>query len=240
MKFSLDSHPCKSHVSIWDKTDIDEKIKRHLLLRSISAGIMITVGCAIFLALKEKNTILAAVFFSIGLLSICQTKMKLFTGVCGYLVDPNKWKEYPGSYPVEIALIWFGNLWGCFLAGALLRVTNGPVKFEQVAKTLWLSKLQTDSISLFILGIFCGLLMFIAVDIWKNEQFNQTLRCLMVVFCVSVFILCGFEHCIADMGYFVLSGVRDLQSVIALLIITFGNLIGGISGFCITRDHGDD
>jgi formate/nitrite transporter FocA (FNT family) len=49
----------------------------------------------------------------------------------------------------------------------------------------------------------------------------------MPVLCVAVFILAGFEHCIADMFYFALSG-KLAEGFPSLLIITAGNILGGI------------
>jgi formate/nitrite transporter FocA (FNT family) len=49
----------------------------------------------------------------------------------------------------------------------------------------------------------------------------------MPIFCVAVFILAGFEHCIADMFYFALSG-RLAEGIPSLLIISAGNTLGGL------------
>ena len=42
------------------------------------------------------------------------------------------------------------------------------------------------------------------------------------------FIICGFEHCVADMFYFALAGVYTGKSLIAILFIIIGNSIGGL------------
>lgn len=55
--------------------------------------------------------------------------------------------------------------------------------------------------SLFILGIFCNLLIFVAVDGFKENP-HEIGKYLSLFFGVSVFIICGFEHCVADMFYF--------------------------------------
>ena len=51
---------------------------------------------------------------------------------------------------------------------------------------------------------------------------------LILIFCVSVFILCGFEHCIANMFYFSLAGVWSAKTFGYLLVMTLGNSLGGM------------
>lgn len=77
--------------------------------------------------------------------------------------------------------------------------------------------------SLFVLGIFCGLLMYAAVEGYKRVQ-NPLILC----FCVAVFILCGFEHCIADMFYYSLAGGWNGDVIVRILVITVGNSLGGM------------
>ena len=85
------------------------------------------------------------------------------------------------------------------------------------------TKLGDGLLSLFLLAVFCGLLMFIAVDGYK-----QTQNPLILVLCVAVFILCGFEHCIADMFYFAVSGTLGAHALVRLAVITLGNSAGGV------------
>ena len=77
--------------------------------------------------------------------------------------------------------------------------------------------------SLFLLAVFCGFLMFIAVDGYK-----QSGSPVILFLGVGAFILCGFEHCIADMFYFSVAGMWPAQAAAAVLVITLGNSVGGI------------
>ena len=49
-----------------------------------------------------------------------------------------------------------------------------------------------------------------------------------IVMSIMVFILCGFEHCIADMFYIQMARMWNSQTIIALIVITLGNVLGGI------------
>ena len=43
-----------------------------------------------------------------------------------------------------------------------------------------------------------------------------------------VFILCGFEHCVANMYYFSVAGMWSGKALVYLLVMTLGNSVGGI------------
>jgi len=49
-----------------------------------------------------------------------------------------------------------------------------------------------------------------------------------IVFCIPVFILCGFEHSIADLFYFAASGIVSLEACLFLWIVILGNALGGM------------
>lgn len=87
------------------------------------------------------------------------------------------------------------------------------------------AKLNISLNDIFIKSLFCGILMFIAVDSFKKLTYSSAAQALLVVLPVSVFILCGFEHCIADMFYF--SCYSNYVKLIPyLLVIITGNSIG--------------
>ena len=89
-------------------------------------------------------------------------------------------------------------------------------------------KMADDALSLLILSIFCGMLMFTAVDAFRNEKLPSVCRPVMVFLCVMVFILSGFEHSIADIFYFAASGMVSGEAFLYLIMIIIGNSIGGL------------
>ena len=72
----------------------------------------------------------------------------------------------------------------------------------------------------------CGILMYVAVKIFK--EFKTPMG---VLFCIPVFILSGFEHSIADMYYFALAGSFSLNYFWFILSVVLGNTIGAM-GIC--------
>lgn len=195
---------------------MNQNFKSYLntLVLAVLAGGAIGIGGTIFLSLDNK--IVGAVMFSVGLYLICVHKLNLFTGKVGYAVIS------PLSYWIDLTIIWLGNLIGTGLSAVMVRMTRISGLAEKAASVCAV-KNQDSLMSLFVLGIFCGLLMYAAVEGYKRVQ-NPLILC----FCVAVFILCGFEHCIADMFYYSLAGGWNGDVIVRILVITVGNSLGGM------------
>lgn len=191
----------------------------HTFVSAMVAGSLIGVGGATFLSCE--NRVVGAVFFALGLLTIVTRGLCLFTGKAGYLVGQKA--DYLGF----LAVVWLGNFAGTGLTALLLRATRFVAR-QELAAALWQTKSADSLGSLFILGIFCGLLMFLAVDGYRTAE-NPVAKVVLVIFCVVVFILCGFEHCVANMfyGWFALCWTPD--TLMRLVVISVGNVVGGVA-----------
>ncbi len=189
------------------------------LIMSILAGAAISIGGAAFLSLDSK--VLGALFFCVGLFMVCTLGFHLFTGkVCDL---PRRSPAYLGF----LALAWVGNLIGAELVALGLGATRiGPALAEKAA-ALCAAKTGDSLPSLFLLGIFCNILIYIAVESFRNNP-HQLGKYLGLIFGVTVFILCGFEHCVADMFYFAMAGWWSGRTILCLLVITAGNAVGGV------------
>ena len=131
------------------------------------------------------------------------------------------------GYLFTLLLVWVGNFLGTAVAAGLVSLTRLQAALKLKCDPIVAVKLADSWYSLLILGIFCGILMFIAVDTFKKRIGEKDFLCCIAVFMgVMVFILAGFEHSIADMFYFCLSG-KVVEAIPALLLITLGNAIGG-------------
>ena len=200
-------------------------IKAHLrtLILSLAAGFCIGIGGIVFLMQDSKFA--GAFLFSVGLLTILVFKFNLFTGMVGYLTERLCEKKW--GYLLTLLIVWIGNFLGTASAAGLIRLTRIGDAVANKALGLAITKIADRWCSLLILGVFCGLLMFIAVDTYKkNIEKKDFLCCIAVFMGVMVFILAGFEHSIADMFYFVVAG-KVTDAIPALLLITLGNAIGG-------------
>ena len=80
---------------------------------------------------------------------------------------------------------------------------------------------------MFVLAIFCNVLIYIAVEGYRSIE-NSLGRYLAVFFGVTVFVVCGFEHCVANMYYFTAAGVWSGEAIVFILVNTLGNALGGL------------
>ncbi len=189
-------------------------------LYAIMAGAFIAMGGVVFLSLDNK--IVGAFMFSLGLFAVCTLKYNLFTGKVGYLFC-NDVK----TYLPWCLMVWVGNLVGSIIVAELVRLTRvAPGIIEKSTKLVQV-KADDSLISLFVLGIFCNIMVVHAVDQYLNNP-HEIGKYLGIIMSIMVFILCGFEHCIADMFYIQMARMWNSQTIIALIVITLGNVLGGI------------
>ncbi|MBE6362740.1 MAG: formate/nitrite transporter family protein [Lentisphaerae bacterium] len=195
-----------------------------IFVNGIMAGVFIGIAGTVYLAVPIP--IVGAFLFGFGLLTILCNNFKLFTGAVGYLASQGR--NTP-AYLWTLALIWGGNLLGCFAVGTAMRYSRVAVLSGIVAKaqTICAAKTADSWSSLLILAFFCGILMYLAVDTFKREL-PPVIRLINVFLCVMVFILSGFEHCIANMYYFSVAGIWSVNNLGLILLMTLGNALGGM------------
>ena len=183
------------------------------------AGMLIGMGGTVYLS--QSNPVIGSFLFAIGLYTIVAFQLHLFTGKIGYTPFQKP------IYVIELAITWLGNLLGTGLTA--LMVKNSRIGAPLVEKVLGIVnvKLSDNFLSIFLLAIFCGMLMFIAVDCYRNVQ-GSTLKFIGVFVPVMVFILSGFEHVIANMYYFSLAGAWSAHCVMSVIVMTLGNAVGGM------------
>ncbi len=191
---------------------------------AVLAGMAISIGCVVFLSVE--NAVAGSILFAVGLLTVLVFKLNLFTGKAPYMC-----KNKP-AYWGFCALVWLGNFVGTGISAGLIRLTRVYDKIIDRCTSVATTKVNDDLLSLFILGIFCGIMMYIAVDTFINQGAEKNFSSsIVVVFCVAVFILAGFEHSVADMFYFMLS-LPISKWILPLVVITLGNIVGG-NIFCL-------
>ncbi|MBE6601513.1 MAG: formate/nitrite transporter family protein [Ruminococcaceae bacterium] len=192
-------------------------------LLAVGAGLCIGVGGSV--SLLQSNTLVGAIFFTVGLFTILIFGFNLYTGMVGYLGD--RLLEKKPSYLGTVACVWLGNFAGTAIVASVLRLTRNGDRLRLAAQRVMEVKLNDTWYSLLILGVFCGMMMFLAVDTYKKRHKDfLLLACIAVILGVVVFILAGFEHSIADMFYAVLAG-KTREAIVPILLITLGNAIGG-------------
>lgn len=188
------------------------------LISSILSGVMIGIGGSVFVSLAAVSKIAGAILFAVGLFTVIVFRLHLYTGkICYAYTGSDKWYIRAAN----LALILFGNTIGASLAGFALSeklmTAAAPIVAAKLSAPLWL---------VFILGAFCGILIYVAVE--GNRRAPDGVKAAMVFLGVSVFILAGFEHSIADIFYFAAAREVSLEGFIFLMVVVLGNTVGGM------------
>lgn len=187
----------------------------------VMSGVLLCIGCAVSMSVDSKP--LGAFLFSLGLLAIIIFKFGLYTGKAGYMAVK------PPKYILEVLLTILGNMIGTAIGGTLLNFTRFGNVFSERAAGIVDVKFSDEPLSMFVLAIFCGILMFTAVDGSARAQKNGNNigASLFVIMPVMVFILCGFNHCVADMAYFFISRCHNIGGAfLYFAIVILGNAAG--------------
>ena len=189
-----------------------------IFLSAVLAGLSIGLGGLVFLSVE--NRVVGAALFSVGLFVICTFGLHLFTGKVCYVFENDV------GYALSLPLIWLGNLVGTGLTAGLAGLTRISNIAER-ALSLCMVKTSDNLLSLFCLGVLCNIFIYIAVEGFKNNP-HELGKYLSLLLGVMIFILCGTEHCVADMFYFWMAGAWSVRAVLCLLAITLGNAVGGL------------
>lgn len=170
-------------------------------IKSIAAGIIIGLCVTVYCICEIK--FIGAILFAFGLIAICSLDLNLYTGKVGYM-DKNSF------------LYIIGNFIGTM-------ITMLPQYSRINCTALVLLKLSQPIYLTLFLAFACGVIMFIAVEIYKRKN-----NYLGIIFGVPLFIMCGFEHSIADICYFLVSNCFGPQAVFFIFTVIIGNALGAI------------
>lgn len=183
-------------------------------VNGVFAGILISIGGAVYLSCDNKYV--GAVLFSVALLCICYMGYSLYTGKICYIPEKHTKDE------ISILLTGLlGNVTATTICGYAL--TYAIPKLKEAALASCTVKLEQNFLQTVIRAIFCGILIYLAVDIFKKHKTP-----LGIIFCIPVFILSGYEHSVADMFYFAASGIVSLKAFVFIWLVILGNTIGGM------------
>ncbi|MBP5651327.1 MAG: formate/nitrite transporter family protein [Clostridia bacterium] len=188
-------------------------------LLAVAAGMAIALGGIAFLSAPNKAV--GSIYFAIGLFTVCYFKLNLYTGKVCYVFD-NK-----PSYIGKLATILAGNFVGATLIGAIASFTRLSSTLGDTVTAVANTKLGDNLLSIFILAILCDICIFIAVDGYAKAE-HGVIKITALLFGVAVFVLCGFEHCVANMFYFTFANVWSWKALLYMLVMIAGNSVGGV------------
>lgn len=188
------------------------------LVKSILAGISISIGAVIYLLCTNK--IVGALLFSVGILMVMEFKLLLYTGY----VPTQRENQSTKEYIINSTFVFIGNLVGGAITAALLALTRLQGDLWKATNAVCNVKLNDNLLSVFILSIFCGIIIAGIV-----RATNLKHRVLYVAMMIATFILCGYEHVVANSFYFSFSlKLFTFKGVLFMLVCFLGNFVGGL------------
>ncbi len=218
------------------------KIERPILsqyLLGIFAGMFIALaGVATSIASVTSGKLAGSLVFCLGLVLVLIAGSELFTGNCLILMAVFKKKVSISQMLKNWGIVYLGNLTGALII-ATLAVYSGVL--DGISQQL-LSTTATKSTLPFtealLRGVLCNILVCLAV--WMGFASDDACgKILSVIFPISAFVLCGFEHSVANMYFLPVGALMALRTGAEipatvwqmlfgnLLPVTLGNILGG-------------
>lgn len=202
------------------------------LLMSMMAGLYIALGAQGFIV-SYDNIFIRASVFPVGLMLIIIVGGELFTGNCLMTFSFIQKKISFKNYANTLIQVFFGNFIGSLIVVFLLYfggVYRNPIFAETIVK-IAKAKISLSFMEALCKGILCNIL--VSLGVWFATTAKDTTgKLLGCWFPVMLFVLCGYEHCVANMFYLPLAKILNSSITIGqifnnLLPVTIGNFIGG-------------
>ena len=217
---------------------------------SIMAGAFISMGAMFFLLIVSDSALpfaaqrlIGGCLFSLGLLLVVVCGAELFTGNTMIVMSAASRKITWLAVLKNWLVVFFGNFVGALIMVGLVYLSNFQSMNGGAVGTAIVSvaagKMTPDWLTLFAKGIMCNFLVCLAV--WMAFcAASAGGKVISLYGPIFIFVLCGFEHSVANM-YYIPAGIflckngelSWLSMVQNLLPVTLGNLVGGCALGCI-------
>ena len=213
-----------------------------VMLLGILAGLYIGFGGQLFLVTVAggMGKVAGGIMFSVGLILVVIAGAELFTGNVTLLIGvlsaviprrkmfKNWVLVYIGNFIGSLALAWL-----IFQTG-LLGSSEALNKVGTVSVSVAEAKLAIPFTQALLRGVFCNILVILAIIMAVMAK-DIISKIFCIIFPISCFVACGFEHCVANMFLIPLGllakGVPLYETFVSfrnLVPVTIGNIIGGV------------
>ena len=249
---------CYSPKEIAERVENIGVAKANLpLLSQVALGVLaggfIGLGAMFFtLVVSDANLsfavarVLGGVAFSLGLILVVVAGAELFTGNNLLVMAAVAGRISASRFLQNLIVIYLVNFVGAAGLAGLVAVSGHWEMADSVigktAVSIAASKCALPFGEAFFKGVLCNVLVCLAVWLAMSGR-TVTDKVLAIVFPVTAFVACGFEHSVANM-YFIPLGVFLREQVVTsgavnlemlnwtglmsnLLPVTLGNLVGG-------------
>lgn len=215
----------------------EEKPVINVLLSSFFAGLLISLGAFASVNVSADlplglAKLISGMVFSSALIMIILCGTELFTGnvLTSFRFFRNGFKI--NSFFKLWILVYIGNLAGCLFTVFLLDNSGLFTVFQEKLSAIADTKCSLTFTEAFVRGVFCNILVCLAVLI-SNEAQSVQGKIFGIMIPITVFIASGYEHSIANMFFIPAGKVTVAQFVHNLLPVTLGNITGAFVMACI-------
>lgn len=216
---------------------------------AVLAGAFIALGALFYTVTMTTGSEAAVPFgilrlaggvaFSLGLVLVVVGGAELFTGNNLIAMAWASGRVTTQQIMRNWGWVYLGNLVGAVGTAALVWLAGihsmGDGAVGETMVQIARSKVALDPVSAVARGVLCNVLVCLAVWLCMGAR-SVTDKILAILFPISAFVACGFEHSVANM-YFLPIGVAlaagtsmPLSAVDAfsnLALVTIGNIFGG-------------
>lgn len=222
----------------------------HMLLLGFFAGMFIALaGAAASVASADITNpsaarIVSALVFPAGLAMVICNGSELFTGNCLMVISLLDHKITFKALIKNYLFVYLGNLIGSLFVSVLFVYGHIPGLYDgllaQNMVNTAVTKVSLSFSEVFFRGILCNVMVCVAV--WMGMSATHVSGKILAVYPpISAFVLCGFEHCVANMFYIPAGMMAASAYGIAaeglnigtfilnnLIPATIGNIFGGV------------
>ncbi len=225
---------------------------RKTFLLGIMAGAFIALGglgsqiASVCAPDPSTGRLISSVVFPIGLFMVLVGGAELFTGNCLIMIPVLSKKATVKGMLRNWGIVYLGNLVGGIIIALLANFSHtyafADGALAQAVVNTAVAKSNISFTDGLLKGILCNILVCMAV--WCSFAADELAGKVLALWLpVMLFIIGGFEHCVANM-YFIPAGMiatsvygiaADISLfgflVTNLIPVTIGNIIGG--GICV-------
>ena len=208
-----------------------------MLILGFLSGMFIALGAAVTNTAGHSIDNVSAVRILSGLLFPGGLTLVVLMG--GELFTGNNLVMAFGVYDKRVTLgdagkVWLvsyiGNFVGCLIL-SLIFVWAGASGTKDYFAGFIGNKLAIPAGQMFFRAVLCNFFVCLGV-LCGIKLKSEAAKFLMIVMCISGFVVSGFEHCVANMGIFVTAaclvpGLSVGAMIKSMVIVTLGNMVGG-------------
>ena len=198
----------------------------------------------------------AGAIFGVGLMLVVFMGAEIFTGNCLMITSVMDKKITWAKAIRNLVVVYFSNLLGALIFDALL-IYSGNLNYTSGLLGAYTIKVAIGKIALspvqcITSGILCNILVCFAVLMAVSAK-DIVGKIWAIFFPIWAFVICGFEHCVANMFYIPagimakanpvyvekaieaygltmeqIDGLTVMNSLANFIPVTIGNIIGGM------------